>query len=523
METQFRLRSTVAYTFCCTPPFAVTNSSLTVNPLRGLFGKLPEFLRFLPSVQAVKLVARLEVSERNGTCPSSREGGFSGSAISDAAFRAIDADGFRGEITNHGECSAADVEIRENDIGGVASSVKNILSDKLENKSIHQVLETFLVDKSEKRQLLVSKEELTLKETLKQRRKCIEEILVEALRGTNLSASFCERIASRMPEFIDRVMVKAAALKREPKLANAAFSFRVRVYIDEKGVIKVIKWLNRNGLTAFQIGNLLSRVEDYNGVLQPVINWLKSINVRGRDLGIVLKRQPCILERSIEELNDVVELLEMNGVKKGWIGLMVRRSPILLSLGCEELQERVAFFTDLGINSDDFGAMVSNFPAVLGHFSLEEMQGKVKYLKRFGFESFSLGRVIAEKPQLLACSIEDSWKPLIKFLYYLGVDRSGLSFILTRHPSVFCLNLSENISPKVQYLHSIGVHKEEIGRLIVRFPALLSYSLDKKIKPLVAFLLETAGVQENSLGKVIALCPELIGCSLPGKLEVSIF
>lgn len=115
--------------------------------------------------------------------------------------------------------------------------------------------------------------------------------------------------------------------------------------------------------------------------------WLKSIHVKGDFLGVVLlKSGGNILERSKEELNEIVEYLESNGVRRDWTGYVMSRCPQLLSMSIEEVKRRVGFYLDMSMSKNDFGTMVFDYPRVLGFFTLEEMNQKVLD----GFDSFTL-------------------------------------------------------------------------------------------------------------------------------------
>ena len=112
--------------------------------------------------------------------------------------------------------------------------------------------------------------------------------------------------------------------------------------------------------------------------IRRVIEWLKSIHVKGEFLGVALtKSGGNILERSNEELDEIVNYLESNGVRMDWMGYVVGRCPQLLSYSMEEVRARVGFFLDMGMNEKDFGTMVFDYPRVLGYFTLEEMNEKV--------------------------------------------------------------------------------------------------------------------------------------------------
>lgn len=108
------------------------------------------------------------------------------------------------------------------------------------------------------------------------------------------------------------------------------------------------------------------------------VQWLKSIHVKGRYIGIVFTRVgETILRRSIEEMDEIVMYLESKGVRMDWMGYVISRCAELLAFSMEEVQTRVSFYMDMGMNEHDFGTMVYDCPKVLGYFTLEEMKQKV--------------------------------------------------------------------------------------------------------------------------------------------------
>lgn len=106
--------------------------------------------------------------------------------------------------------------------------------------------------------------------------------------------------------------------------------------------------------------------------------WLKSIHVKGEFLGVaLLKSGGNVFKRNVEELNEIVDYLESNGVRRDWMGYVMSRCPQLLSQSIEEVKMRVQFYLHMGMNQNDFGTMVFDYPKVLGFLSLEEMNQKV--------------------------------------------------------------------------------------------------------------------------------------------------
>nr|AKM76429.1 embryo defective 2219 [Francoa sonchifolia] len=356
------------------------------------------------------------------------------------------------------------------------------------------------------------------------RRKVTIEIFKQAMmRNGKFGITYTTNLVYKLPEFIDYVMIEAAKMKRVPEFSQSSFNVRAKTVIEESNVVPLIRWLKHNSLSYPQIGKLICMSKGNLDGIRQFAEWLKLVHVRGRDIGIALmKAGGNILERSNEELDEIVEYLESKGVRRDWMGYVFGRCPQLLSCSMEELMSRVEFYMGMGMNEKDFGTMVFDYPRVLGYFSMEDMNQKVNYLKEFGLSHEEVGRLLAFKPELMGCSIEERWKPLVKYLYYLGISRDGMRRMLTIKPMVFCVDLETTIVPKVRFFQDIGIRDDAIGNMLVKFPPLLTYSLFKKIRPVVIFLMTTAGVTERDIAKVIALGPELLGCSIVYKLEVNV-
>ncbi|KAJ1393670.1 Transcription termination factor, mitochondrial/chloroplastic [Sesbania bispinosa] len=366
-------------------------------------------------------------------------------------------------------------------------------------------------------------EEEMIMRALEIRRKVTEEVFKEAMRKGKFGITYTTNLVSRITGFIDYIMIEAANLKRLPEYSHSTFNLRAKTVIEDSQVVSLVRWLKHNSLSYPQIAKLILMTRGKLDLIRNRVDWLKSVHVKGEFIGnAMLKSGDNILLRSNKELDEIVEYLESSGVRRDWMGYVISRCPELLSYSSEEVKTRVQFFLDMGLDEKDFGTMVFDFPRVLGYYTLEEMNQKINYLKEFGLQSKDVGKLLAFRPQLMACSIDEQWKPLVKYLYYYGIDRDGMRRMLTLKPMVFCADLQMTIVPKVKFFQDIGVRNDAIGNMLVKFPTLLTYSLDKKIKPVVVFLMTKAGVSERDIGKVVALGPELLGCSIVHKLEVNV-
>nr|AKM76440.1 embryo defective 2219 [Pelargonium dichondrifolium] len=355
------------------------------------------------------------------------------------------------------------------------------------------------------------------------RRNVTTEIFREALmKKGKFGIRYAANLVSSLADFIDYVMIAAAAMKRQPEFSSWSFNLRAKTVIQESEVVPLIRWLKHNSQSYIRIGKLISMTKGNLKSIRLLAEWLNSVGVRGEFLGsVMLRAGDNIFQRSLEELDEIVEYLESKGVRGEWMGYVISRCPGLLCCSMEEMRSRVAFYVDMGMNDHDFGTMVFDCPKALGFLTLEEMTQKVNYLKEFGLNNEQVGKLLAFKPELMCCSIEERWKPLVKYLYYLGISRMGMRKILVVKPMVFCIDLESNIVQKVRFFQDLGIKNDAIGKMLVTFPPLLTYSLLKKIRPVVIFLMTRAGVTQTDIAKVIALAPQLLGCNIANKLEVN--
>nr|AKM76431.1 embryo defective 2219 [Geranium maderense] len=354
------------------------------------------------------------------------------------------------------------------------------------------------------------------------RRKVTAEILKEALmKQGKFGITYTTNLVRNLPDFIDYVMIEAASLKRMPEFSDLTFNSRARTVIEDSNVVRLVRWLKHNAQSYNRIAKLISMTKGDLESIRRLADWLKTVYVKGEFIGTVMLRAgDNIFQRSHEELDEIVDYLESKGVRREWMGFVISRCAPLLCLTMEELKTRVSFYMDMGMSINDFGTMVYDSPKALGYFTLEEMTQKVNYLREFDLNDKELGKLLAFKPDLMCCSIEERWKPLVKYLYYLGIPRNGMRKILVVKPIIFCIDLDPNIVQKVKFFQDLGVRDDAIGNMLAKFPPMLTYSLIKKIRPVVIFLMTRAGVSEKDIAKVIALGPELLGCSISNKLEV---
>ncbi|CAN6165606.1 unnamed protein product [Urochloa humidicola] len=86
-------------------------------------------------------------------------------------------------------------------------------------------------------------DDAVLRCALEVRRAVAGEALVAALSGGKVGGlTYIRNLTSRMGPFADRVVVEAAAMRRDrPDLAQMSFNARARAYIEESGLVELVR------------------------------------------------------------------------------------------------------------------------------------------------------------------------------------------------------------------------------------------------------------------------------------------
>ena len=90
---------------------------------------------------------------------------------------------------------------------------------------------------------LAEAEDAVLRRALEVRRAVAAEVLVAALSGGKVGGlTYINNLTARMGPSVDRIVVEAAAMRRDrPDLAHMSFNARAKVYIQESGLVELVK------------------------------------------------------------------------------------------------------------------------------------------------------------------------------------------------------------------------------------------------------------------------------------------
>ncbi|XP_048317826.2 transcription termination factor MTERF5, chloroplastic [Ziziphus jujuba] len=146
-----------------------------------------------------------------------------------------------------------------------------------------------------------------------------------------------------------------------------------------------------------------------------------------------------------------------------------------------------------------------------------KLRPQILYLIELGLDLDQIKGITRRFPAFAYYTLEGKIKPAVEFLLDLGVPKSHIPTILYKRPQLCGVSLSENLIPNMAFLESLGVDKKQWAKVIYRFPALLTYSR-LKIKTTVDFLYEM-GLSEQSIGKILTRCPNIVSYSVEDKLR----
>lgn len=77
------------------------------------------------------------------------------------------------------------------------------------------------------------------------RRKVTTEIFMQAMKGGKFGITYSTNVTNKLGDFIDHVMIKAAALKKSPEFCNSTFNVRAKHVIEESDVVPIIRYLKK--------------------------------------------------------------------------------------------------------------------------------------------------------------------------------------------------------------------------------------------------------------------------------------
>ncbi|BBN00183.1 mTERF domain-containing protein, mitochondrial [Marchantia polymorpha subsp. ruderalis] len=187
-------------------------------------------------------------------------------------------------------------------------------------------------------------------------------------------------------------------------------------------------------------------VLDPHRKMHPMINYLKYLGVKSKDIGKVVLRRPQLLGYTIPGLEPSVKCLMEFGVKQEMIGKVITTAPQILTLNVDDkLRPVVEFFRSMGLNKER-----------------------------------DIELLLVRNGQILCCSIEKNLRPKFEFLLGLGLSTTDIANMIVLFPSMLGQSIEGSLGPKYNYL--VNVMKRSVDE-VIDFPQYFGYSLERRIIP----------------------------------------
>lgn len=82
---------------------------------------------------------------------------------------------------------------------------------------------------------------MMIRRALDIRRKVTAEVFKAAMKKGKFGITYSTNLVNRLPDFIDHVMIEAAALKRSSEFKDSTFNLRAKLVIDHSNVVPLIR------------------------------------------------------------------------------------------------------------------------------------------------------------------------------------------------------------------------------------------------------------------------------------------
>ncbi|KAI4355931.1 hypothetical protein L6164_004655 [Bauhinia variegata] len=284
-----------------------------------------------------------------------------------------------------------------------------------------------------------------------------------------------------------------------------------------------------------------------------VLSLLDSEKVPKACIDRAIKSWPHLLGSSTSNLRLMLDQFFRLGVQEKNLDRVVVKSPQLLLMKPQDFLQVIVFLENMGLDKESIGKILARCPHIFAASISKTLQRKIEFLRKVGISEVPLPRVIKMYPQLLVADTNRTVLPRVIYLMKLGLSQREIVFMVRSFPPLLGYSIEEVLRPKIEFLVNA---MERPVRHVVGYPRYFSHSLEKKIKPRylvlkgrnikwslkdmlgkndeefaadlmgvenVIMFLENMGLDKESIGKILARCPEIFAASisetLRGKIE----
>ncbi|ESQ42889.1 hypothetical protein EUTSA_v10013311mg [Eutrema salsugineum] len=131
------------------------------------------------------------------------------------------------------------------------------------------------------------------------------------------------------------------------------------------------------------------------------------------------------------------------------------------------------------------------------------------YLSTFGLKESHFVQMYERHMPSLQINVLSAQERL-DYLLSVGVKHRDIKRMLLRQPQILQYTVENNLKAHISFLMGLGIPNSKIGQIVAVTPSLFSYSVENSLRPTIRYLIEEVGINENDVGKVVQLSPQIL-------------
>ena len=243
--------------------------------------------------------------------------------------------------------------------------------------------------------------------------------------------------------------------------------------------------------------------------------YLDSLGLREAQVKSVLRKQPSLLSKRVEALQERVAWLEREvGLDLDEVVSVVHRQPQVLYLSCDSMRGRLGFLGELGFGRADRRKLVLRQPQLL-FVGMTAVEARLRWLRGRGVDAAGVKKVVALNPGFLLLAADNIEATADWLRRAMALTDAQLRTLLVRQPQLLSRR-PEAMQERLDFLRRLGVGREGTGKLVLRYPRILG--ADVAVMREHVEWLRGKGLPEERVRLMVQRCPSLLVADL-AKLE----
>ncbi|RZB62238.1 Transcription termination factor MTERF6, chloroplastic/mitochondrial isoform B, partial [Glycine soja] len=361
-------------------------------------------------------------------------------------------------------------------------------------------------------------------------------------------------ISSKSPEYV-KMLVEGVRDLEQWQIALAGLSFKDKILhiAAQKGDKGKVAYLESLGFTLSSSMNIARYLPSDTHTLPSLMHkvtrikqllffsptpdhhlLIKSIRLMMRHLSISID----------EDLQHTLSFFEKLQAKPGGLGILAYKNaafrsliesfPRLLQLSVDNhFTPILHFLHNFGIPTFRISNIILAFPPLL-FWDLQLLQTRLLVFKEIDLPDKDYAKLLLKYPWLLSTSIQENYTELLAFSYSIKVPKTQIDRAIESHPHLLSCSTSK-LKSMVDQFAELGVRNKKLNQVIAKSPQLLLRK-PKDFLQIIIFgnfpfkslahccvqivlLFENMGFDKETIGRILARCPEIFAASINKTLQ----